>query len=842
MKPVLESLVERSERVKRKISLVTCTVSMLLIQFLAPRPLQGALLEPDSFRHYIEQFNRDDEELYVQYIPNGQAWSFLQDKIPLFECPDKDIEQAYYFRWWTYRKHIKHTQDGFVITEFLPPVGWAGKHNTINCAAGHHFYEGRWLRDPVYLNDYALFWFRGGGDVRSYSFWAADALWARYLVTGNEGTLLELLTDLIGNYEQWEKSRLEPDGLFWQIDDRDGMEMSIGGSGKRATINSYMYGDAAAIAKIASLKGRQEVAMRFQAKAERLKTLIQTKLWDSQSLFFKTLPRDKNDLVDVCELHGYTPWYFNLPDSGYEQAWKQLMDPQGFYAAYGPTTAEQRHPGFRISYEGHECQWNGPSWPYATSVTLVAMANLLNNYNQNVVDKTDYFDLLKVYTRSHRLAREDGHIVSWIDENLNPRNGDWIARTRLKTWKNGTWDQGKGGKERGKDYNHSTYCDLVITGLAGLRPRPDNIVEVHPLLPSNTWDWFCLDNVAYHGYLLTILWDRTGEKYRLGKGLRVFADGAEIAYCDSLARVTGKLPSSAKGTSAGWIKYEGNPVLGGRLGTCFDVTLLKENDTYRMWISWRPKQSVALVESRDGIHWSQPQIVLGPNGETDWEADINRPAVVKREDGYQMWYTGQAKSHSWIGYATSSDGVHWTRCSAEPVLSPEKSWEKVAVMCPHVLWDDNQRLYRMWYSAGEQYEPNAIGYATSPDGLNWSKYKDNPVFAADRINEWEQHKVTACQVIPVGEWYIMFFIGFRNEHLAQIGLARSRDGVTNWQRHPANPIIFPVAGAWDGDACYKPFAIFDEKDNRWMLWYNGRKGGFEQIGLAVHPGYDLAFP
>ena len=83
-------------------------------------------------------------------------------------------------------------------------------------------------------------------------------------------------------------------------------------------------------------------------------------------------------LVDVREQHGFTPWYFNLPDAGegYETAWKQLMDPKGFYAPFGPTTAEQRHPDFKISYEGHECQWNGPSWPLSTAVTLTALANL----------------------------------------------------------------------------------------------------------------------------------------------------------------------------------------------------------------------------------------------------------------------------------------------------------------------------------------------------------------------------------------------------------------------------------------------------------------------------------
>jgi len=821
--------------------LAVITIAMFAAAGLGERAASGGVLQADSFRHYVEQFNRDDEELYAQHIPNERAWAFLREQIPLFECPDKDIERTYYFRWWTYRKHIKQTPDGFVITEFLPPVGWAGKHNTINCAAGHHFYEGRWLHDPVFLDDYARFWFRKGGAVRSYSFWVADALWARYVVAGSERILLDLLPDLIANYGQWEKDRLEPDGLFWQVDGQDGMEVSIGGSGKRATINSYMYGDAVAIAKIASLAGRHETAGQFREKAARIKMLVQTRLWDSEAQFFKTLPRDKDRLVDARELHGFTPWYFNLPDDGYERAWTQLMDPQGFYAPYGPTTAEQRHPGFRLSYEGHECQWNGPSWPYSTSVTLTAMANLLDNYNQKVVDEADYFDLLKIYTRSHYLTRDDGKVVPWIDENLNPYTGDWIARTRLKTWTDGTWDAGKGGKERGKDYNHSTYCDLVITGLVGLRPRPDHLVEVRPLVTSDAWDWFCLDNILYHGRVLTILWDRTGRKYGRGKGLRMFADGVEIARSDSLERITGTLPGAREGASAGWTKYEGNPVLGGVLGTCFDVTLLKEADTYRMWFSWRPKQSVALVESGDGIHWGQPQIVLAPNHETDWEADINRPSVAKRPDGYHMWYTGQARDRSRIGYATSPDGIHWTRRSVEPVLSPEEPWEKDAAMCPHVLWEEDKQRYRMWYSAGDQYEPNAIGYATSPDGVHWTKHRDNPVFAADPASPWEQHKVTACQVIRAGEWHFMFYIGFRNEHLAHIGLARSRDGITDWQRHGANPIIHPVRGAWDGDACYKPFAIFDQENDRWMLWYNGRNGNVEQIGLAVHPGYGLGF-
>jgi hypothetical protein len=688
----------------RRTRLAACLVAAMQAHSGAADKQPDSVLNADSFRHYSNTFNQNDEELYTQVYANSNAWDFLKANIPLFECPDEDLERTYYFRWWTYRKHLKRTPDGWVITEFLPQVSWSAKHNTISCPAGHHFYEGRWLADAKYLDDYAAFWFRKGGSPRQYSFWAADAIYAYYLVKGNQALVTGLLDDLVQNYEGWEQNRLTPDGLFWQIDDRDGMEVSIGKSGKRATINSYMFGDANAIARIAELAGRKDLSATYRHKAEQLKQLVQTKLWDAEAKFFKTLqrssyelttPRNSQDgsvprlhwmdsehrgtlewvqytfdkprtfdsvevywaegdpalgkpaswrvlvrswqewvparnhgdygvapdtfnkvvfdpvqsdairlevqsarnksggilewralgggknhaadgkisksfdirmgrnnsvqalndgadaskeagLVDVRELHGYTPWYFNLPEAGkgYEVAWKQLMDPKGFLAPFGPTTAEQRHPGFKVSYEGHGCQWNGPSWPYATAVTLTAMANVLHHYEQDAISKEDYLKSLKIYAQSQRRKLADGRVVSWIDEDLDPFTGEWIARKRCEERNAELVTKGQPDKvlrERGKDYNHSSYCDLIITGLVGLRPRADDVVEVHPLVPDGQWDWFCLDKVSYHGRILTILWDKTGTKYNQGKGLRVFADGREIARSETLGRVTAPL-------------------------------------------------------------------------------------------------------------------------------------------------------------------------------------------------------------------------------------------------------------------------------------------------------------
>jgi hypothetical protein len=94
-----------------------------------------------------------------------------------------------------------------------------------------------------------------------------------------------------------------------------------------------------------------------------------------------------------------------------------------------------------------------------------------------------------------------------------------------------------GDRERSRYYNHSTFNDLVISGLIGLRPREDELIELNPLIPQDKWDWFCLDGLWYHGNTITILWDKTGEKYHKGKGLRVFKNGIEIAFSEKLEKI-----------------------------------------------------------------------------------------------------------------------------------------------------------------------------------------------------------------------------------------------------------------------------------------------------------------
>jgi len=489
-----------------------------------------SVLKPAAFAHYIERFNAMEDENVTNFVANAGSWDWLRKNIPWFECPDRAVEEMYYFRWWSFRKHVVQTTNGFVFTEFLTPVRHAGIDNTISCAAGFHLAEGRWLHDPVYLDDYTRFWLRGNGGkpqphFHKFSSWFAVAVYDRYLVTQDRGSVTNLLDDLAADYRAWEQEHRLANGLFWQFDVRDGMEESISGSrtnkNARPTINCYMFANAQAIANLARLAGRPELAGEFDAKAADLKRLTQSGLWDDQAKFFR-VRFENGRLSDTREEIGFIPWMFELPDpgQGYEAAWAQLTDLQGFQAPYGLTTAERRSPQFRSHGYG-TCEWDGAVWPFATSQTLVALANVLRDYPQNVVTPNDYFDVFLTYVRSQQA---DGK--PYIGEYLDEITGQWI--------------NGRGGRSR--YYNHSTFADLLITGVVGLRPRADDTVEVQPLLPGGVWDWFCLDGVQYHGHTLTIVWDQDGKHYGRGAGLVVLADGKQIAKAERLERVTGKLP------------------------------------------------------------------------------------------------------------------------------------------------------------------------------------------------------------------------------------------------------------------------------------------------------------
>jgi hypothetical protein len=490
----------------------------------------SVVLKTDRLKEYVKFFNSLDEEDVKNHVTNDQAFDWLSGNIPLFECPDSILQQTYYYRWWTFRKHLKQTPDGFIFTEFITPVGHASTHNAISCALGHHLYEGRWLHNSRYIDEYISFWlFTEQNQVktkfRSFSSWLDDAVYNRFLVNRDTAFLKKLLPLLDADYGIWEKDRQLNNGMFWQHDVKDGMEESISGGRRvkntRPTINSYMYANAVALSRMSSLLNVDSLRIKYEYKATKLKFLTQSLLWNDSASFFE-VRLENGKLSHVREAIGFIPWYFNLPDDDnrYAKAWDQFIDTTGFNAPWGQTTAERRHPKFRSHGVG-TCEWDGAVWPFASTQTLKGLSNLLTKYKHRGSMTTDiFYDELHKYARAHQKNGKP-----FIGEYQDERNGKWL----------------KGEHLRSRYYNHSGFCDLVINDLIGLKPRIDDMVEIYPLLPDNKWDWFCLDNILYHDRLLTILWDKSGKKYGKGKGFKIYADGKIIYKSKKMQPVKVKL-------------------------------------------------------------------------------------------------------------------------------------------------------------------------------------------------------------------------------------------------------------------------------------------------------------
>ncbi len=487
----------------------------------------------DLLKQYTDEFARLDEECYQNDIPNADAFAFLDREIPRFECPDKDLERTYYFRFWTYRKHIKHTKDGWIITEFLPKVPWSGEYNTINAAAGHHIYEGRWMKNGGrILWDYIRFFLARPEGAHQYSCWLADAAWKLAEVTGKFDQGRDFVRSLCAYYEEWERTH-GLDSMFWSVDNYDAMEYSISGRGStglgrpgiRPTLNSYLCADALAISRFADAAGDPDTAARYLERHEQLKRQINEKLWDDG--FYRAFHFDEGQYAPaifdtVCnrprELIGYIPWMFGIPVPGREEVFGLLLDGRSFLSEQGMTTAERSHPEY-LYKANHECLWNGYVWPFAVSQTLTALNNVIRTYPGGEKFRGMFADLLIRYARNHVRTREDGVTVPWIDEVRHPERDEWSSREMLKNW---GWEERRGGYERGKDYNHSTFCDLVISGLCGIGTDGETLTA-DPILPE-CWDYLKLSGIPFRGRLYCLIYDRDGTKYGLGSGVRILPE------------------------------------------------------------------------------------------------------------------------------------------------------------------------------------------------------------------------------------------------------------------------------------------------------------------------------
>ena len=272
--------------------------------------------------------------------------------------------------------------------------------------------------------------------------------------------------------------------------------------------------------------------------------------------------------------------------------------------------------------------------------------------------------------------------------------------------------------------------------------------------------------------------------------------------------------------------------------------VIKDGPTYKMWyMGWDTSDTwwrIGYATSADGINWTKysdnPVLDVGPSG--SWDAgSVYKPSVIKDGGVYKMWYHGYSDM-SRIGYATSTDGINWTKHPNNPVLDLGSSgaWDYHGVGEPTVIKDGT--LYKMWYAGYDGWWWR-IGYATSSDGINWTKHPSNPVLKEGAQGSWEEGHVGTPSVIKDGSTYHMLYGSKDSSDISRIGYATSSDGI-QWTKSSNNPQLNPGLGnqQWDNGDVAHPTFFKDNNEGVFKVFYRGMSqdtgsGSSYGIGYAI---------
>ncbi|HSF81918.1 MAG TPA: hypothetical protein VLA49_11830 [Anaerolineales bacterium] len=234
-------------------------------------------------------------------------------------------------------------------------------------------------------------------------------------------------------------------------------------------------------------------------------------------------------------------------------------------------------------------------------------------------------------------------------------------------------------------------------------------------------------------------------------------------------------------------------------------SVLRDKSGYKIWYDgadFAGDIQTGLANSKDGVNWKKaPQNPVLDGEPGAWDASSEHaPFVMKDGNLYKMWYEGSDGNVRQLGYATSHNGITWRKYPGNPVLKagPE-SYDLYVAGHGTLLYEEG--LYKLWYHAiGDQGA--IIAYATSPDGIHWSKHGPVLVGAPE---SWDT-ALWGPSVLNINGTYWMWYSAAGPIYPISIGAATSSNGM-EWTRIGDNPVITdPEYINNYGD----PHVIFDE--------------------------------
>lgn len=270
----------------------------------------------------------------------------------------------------------------------------------------------------------------------------------------------------------------------------------------------------------------------FSNYADDLYTKMESFLWSDELQFWIDVVEGTNLRCLGRELIGYFPYRFDVgTNETFVRALEAGLTPERFLTEFGPTTLEQTNPYFTaLKNTTYCCMWQGQSWPFSTAIYLGTLARMARENVSSVVTPAFFNQELNKYVRTNY---KDG--VPYTAESHYPTIDAWSGDTT----------------NHSENYLHSSYLDNIFTNLLGIIPTLDDRLEMRPLVPEN-WTHFAVENLPYHGSLLSIVWDSTGSYYSnsSSSGLRIYSNGSLIHTSSTLSPFNCSLPFSSQSAAS----------------------------------------------------------------------------------------------------------------------------------------------------------------------------------------------------------------------------------------------------------------------------------------------------
>ena len=197
--------------------------------------------------------------------------------------------------------------------------------------------------------------------------------------------------------------------------------------------------------------------------------------------------------------------------------------------------------------------------------------------------------------------------------------------------------------------------------------------------------------------------------------------------------------------------------------------------------------------SEDGINWikrdSGSVLGYGDTGEWD-ERNAYASEVIYQDSIYKMWYVSRngATYNGKIGYAESANGINWVKYPGNPVMGwgDTGAFDGSGITYPSIQYYNG--FYHMWYG-GWNGSTLRLGYATSTDGIEWVRYEHNPVLNLGDAGEFDDTRIQKGEVLIINDEFHLWYTG-RSSSIAALGYATSPDGI-NWTKYSGNPVMSP---------------------------------------------------